>query len=432
MGKKFPQQFLLNPKFVPIKPDFKSKEKTPNLSSLDIYVTEDDYFVAKFQNIFTDYIINFTNKNDVYNWTHSTETYMKFWQCQLNFVVYCATAACGISYYHLTDEKLPNLVRSVVTFHIYYTVRKLLSTMNVPLPGDEAFDSKNNNINISKFYQICREYNVSKTMDFRFSYGFNHGMGLMYVDLDKTKNKLVSAQYGTYELVFQDKAYHSNYFGDNVNVNHLYNTYAKDGWKYFIPKTSHGLTQPGIQALNSSIRNYVYIILGSQVDTRSKIVSNSGTRFDAQEDFLHKFEKVIKTWNDDNMLPDEIARYQKYITDARIHLNYVIGPNLYLISDNLILNTSLPGYANNILVATGNQYFGINNINESQIPHSPFMSGDPDRNKRLSKQTDSVASKPRVTTKLKNKIPDNLSHENVRITLFLLSSLTLALVMYFK
>jgi len=393
MGKKFPQQFLLNPKFTPIKPDFKIKwnEKITDtkLSTLEIYVTENDYFVKSFPNIFNndDYIIDFTTDEDDKRWK---ATPIKLWQCQVNFALSCATNFCGISNFHMFDTSLPSLVRSVINFHVYFTTRIILSYMECPLPGDEAFVKNNNHINMKKYDDIKRQYNVPESYDFRMFYA----------------------------MLFNKQPY----------------TYSKDGengFSYFIPKTSDGLTKPGIQALNSSIRNYVYIILGSQVDTRSKIVSNSGTRFDAQEDFLHKFEKVIKTWNDDNMLPDEIARYQKYITDARIHLNYVIGPNLYLISDNLILNTNFPGYANNILVATGNQYFGINNINESQIPHFPFMSGGPDRNKRLKKQTDSVASKPRVTTNLK-KTPDNSSHENVKITLYLLSSLTLGLVMYFK
>ena len=79
MTNKFPKQLLLDLNYTPVKPDFKSKEEMPILlSSLDIYVTEDDYFLAKFPNILTDYIIDFTSKKDVYNWTHSTESYIKF------------------------------------------------------------------------------------------------------------------------------------------------------------------------------------------------------------------------------------------------------------------------------------------------------------------------------------------------------------------
>ena len=427
MKANIPQQFILNPNFQASKPDFKSKEEVPNLYSLKIYVTEDDYFLANFPNIFTDYIINFSNKKDVFNWTHSTESYMRFWQCQLNFAIWCSTAACGISMFHLFGTQLPNLVKSVMRFHVYFTVRKLLSFMEIPLPGDSAFYPKNNNINISKFHDLCRKYNI-QNQDFRFSYGFSHGMGLMYADLDKHKNKLVRAQYGNYGLVFKEKPYHSPYFGDNTNVDHLTNPFAKNGWKYFIPKNSNGLSKSGIQSLNDSIRNYVILILSSQVETRSKIIGISGKRFDSQKEFLTLFESTINQ-SKDTMLSDTITRFQNYITKAKIHLNYVIGPDLYLISDSLVMNLNISGYSNNLLVAKPGQTFGVNSVNENKLPSAPLMAGGPSKIKRLTAK-ETQALKPKI--KLQRNTNQNTSHENVKLSLFLLSSVFFGLIMYFK
>ena len=49
----------------------------------------------------------------------------------------------------------------------------------------------------------------------------------------------------------------------------------------FIPDTSEGFTQAGVERLNDNIRTYVWAILGAQAQIRSNILK-AGTGFDAQ------------------------------------------------------------------------------------------------------------------------------------------------------
>ena len=430
MPNTIPQQFTFNRKFQPSKPDFKDKEDTPNLHSIKIYVTEDDYFLANFPNIFTDYTIIFENKNDVFNWMHSPERYMKFWQCQLNFAVWCATSACGISMYHLFDAQLPNLVKSVMQFHVYFTIRKLLSCMSCPLPGDSNFCPKNNIINISKFRRLCDKYNA-KNVDFRFNYGLSHGMGVMYTNFLTDKNKAEKYQYGDYNLVFRDKNYKNE-----MQVDHLTNPLAKNGWKYFIPKNSLGLSQPGIQSLNDAIRYYVILILGAQVETHSQIIGETAKRLDAQAEFLTRFENAVNQWKD-TMLSNDINQFQYYISQAKVHLNYVIGKDLYIISNRLVINENIQGYDNNLIVATANQYFGENyELNSKKLGLAPKMQGVPSKT-QLPKAMPLVhpvarpAARPVVTRAPLNS-PSDKKHRNVRVSLFLISAVSLSLIWYFK
>jgi hypothetical protein len=229
--------------------------------------------------------------------------------------------------------------------------------------------------------------------------------------------------------VFKEQDYTSPYFGDNVNVDHLVNNLARNGWNFFILNNSQGLTKPGIQSLNDSIRNYVILILGCQVETRSQIVGNSGKRFDAQKLFLTLFNSSVNQ-SKTTRISDDISRFQDYITKAKIHLNYVIGPNLYLISDNLVMNLNSHGYNNQLIVGKQSQLFGINPVNQTIIPRVPLMDGSKPKvqllsTKKINHKKSLTLSKPSV------KATDD-SHGNVKLALFLLSSFGFGLAYYFK
>ena len=49
---------------------------------------------------------------------------------QLNFVVFCANSACGVSVEHM---KKPT-IRSIYHFHVYYITRRILKILEIPLP----------------------------------------------------------------------------------------------------------------------------------------------------------------------------------------------------------------------------------------------------------------------------------------------------------
>ena len=86
------------------------------LSCKDLYkqtivVSKDDTFPARFSNIFVDYPLGQMRVGDKL-WTQWNNAPMRLWQAQLNFAVWCASSACGVSSEHLNYTKHP-MVRAV-------------------------------------------------------------------------------------------------------------------------------------------------------------------------------------------------------------------------------------------------------------------------------------------------------------------------------
>ena len=86
------------------------------LSGKDLYkqtivVSSKDTFPAKFPNMFVDYLLGQMHVGDR-AWTNWNEAPMQLWQSQLNFVVWCASSACGVSSVHLNYTKHP-MVRAI-------------------------------------------------------------------------------------------------------------------------------------------------------------------------------------------------------------------------------------------------------------------------------------------------------------------------------
>ena len=86
---------------------------------------------------------------------------------QLNFAMFCATSALGISWQHLNH---PNLfVRSVYGFHVYFHVRLILHNLGFSLLHEDGF-SKVENVYIKSVYcSICDDYGVD--VDERWMHG---------------------------------------------------------------------------------------------------------------------------------------------------------------------------------------------------------------------------------------------------------------------
>ena len=99
------------------------------LSGKDLYkqtivVSSKDTFPARFLNIFVDYPLGQMRVcNKV--WTNRNKALLKLWQTQLNYTVFCASSACGVSSAHLNYTKHP-MIRSVYQFHVYYHMRRIL------------------------------------------------------------------------------------------------------------------------------------------------------------------------------------------------------------------------------------------------------------------------------------------------------------------
>ena len=70
-----------------------------------------DTFPARFLNIFVDYPLGQMRVGDKL-WMNWNKAPMCLWQMQLNFIVWCALSACGVSSVHLNYTKHP-MIRSV-------------------------------------------------------------------------------------------------------------------------------------------------------------------------------------------------------------------------------------------------------------------------------------------------------------------------------
>ena len=120
-----------------------------------------DSFQVKFPNVFTNYPLGAVRVEDqrFKDWDHYKFT---IWQSQLNFVVFCASSACGVSVEHL-NAKEP-MIRSIYRFHVYYHIRRILKILEIPLPYENSFNQYNNPYNHEKLIGICSEYGVSNDL----------------------------------------------------------------------------------------------------------------------------------------------------------------------------------------------------------------------------------------------------------------------------
>ena len=96
-----------------------------------------DTFPVRFPNIFVDYPLGQVCVGDKL-WTNWNEAPMRLWQTQLNFTVFCAWSACGVSSANLNYTKHP-MIRSVYRFHIYYHVRRTLKKITDSIATRDRF-----------------------------------------------------------------------------------------------------------------------------------------------------------------------------------------------------------------------------------------------------------------------------------------------------
>ena len=280
-----------------------------------------DSFQVKFPNVFTNYPLGAVRVEDqkFKDWDHYKFT---IWQSQLNFVVFCASSACGVSVEHL-NAKEP-MIRSIYRFHVYYHIRRILKILEIPLPYENSFNQYNNPYNHEKFIGICSEYGVSN-------------------DLTKWRNQ-------KYFSTWQSRAWETGKPGMSyINEN---------SFSRWIIEKSDGLTTLGLQKLSESVRDYAYLILTSQTSTRGPIVGHEARNLDAQRTFLNTFENIV---NRRVNIPEDIRRFQKTLQYARSKVDYAIGEFVYMIPSDMNLRIGkVKNYNNKILVSKPGFSLGTN------------------------------------------------------------------------
>ena len=280
-----------------------------------------DSFQVKFPNVFTNYPLGAVRVEDqkFKDWDHYKFT---IWQSQLNFAVFCASSACGVSVEHL-NAKEP-MIRSIYRFHVYYHIRRILKILEIPLPYENSFNQFNNPYNHEKYIHICSEYGVSN-------------------DLTKWRNQ-------KYFSTWQSRAWETGKPGMSyINEN---------SFSRWIIEKSEGLTTLGIQKLSESVRDYAYLILTSQTSTRGPIVGHEARNVDAQRTFLNTFENIV---NRRVNIPEDIQRFQKTLQYARSKVDYAIGEFICMLPSDMNLRIgNVRNYNNKILISSPSFKIGTN------------------------------------------------------------------------
>ena len=153
------------------------KVKTVDIINQNIMVTSDGKsFKVSFLNVPEKYVLPYV-KSDALVPRWRTDP-MLYWQNQLNFAVYCAITGCGADFNnHLKDT---GLIGSLLKFHIYYQIRRILKQMNIALPQDTSWNAFDNSYDRSAYERICNEFNVDVNADWRQSQSDNQGLGRIY------------------------------------------------------------------------------------------------------------------------------------------------------------------------------------------------------------------------------------------------------------
>ena len=140
------------------------------MSAKDLYIqnitvsehdNHSDSVQVIFPNVFTNYMNRGMRADDkkYIDWENCEFT---LWQTQLNFAVFCASSACGVSVEHMNAKK--PMMRSIYRFHVYYHIRRILKMIQIPLPSDNTFHKYNNPYSREMCMKICGEYGVSNDL----------------------------------------------------------------------------------------------------------------------------------------------------------------------------------------------------------------------------------------------------------------------------
>ena len=262
-------------------------------------------FPARFPNIFVDYLLGQIPVGDKL-WTNWNKAPMCLWQTQLNFAVFCASSACGVSLAHLNYTKHP-MIRSVYCFHVYYHVRRILKRLQTPLPHETGFKETENPYTKSEFFKICEDYRVPnnpmKYQDEKFYWTCQCGVG-----------------------------WSDDYIGP-------------DSMTRWIIETSVGFTDVGLLRISESVRAYTYLIVSSQASARSSIIGNSASSLTAQSAFLNNFENIVNHRMD---IREDVKRYQETLSYASSKVDYSVGEHLHMLPSDMELRirSGTVGYNN--------------------------------------------------------------------------------------
>ena len=345
------------------------------LTRPSIYVQQQNSFDVRYQNVFEKYKLPKVKSDEIVKRWNSNS--LQFWQNQLNFAVWCATSGCNVSYNDHIMASNP-FIRSLYNFHVYYTIRRILTELKVALPQEQSWNAFDNSYDRTAYERICGEFRVSPSCDWRLP-GDNNGLGTPYhwwkqkirtikeVSDDLIKTSMINPSFAVSSNNYREDR--MSFAGSDrratFTVDYIQQVVDAD-YTNFITDQSNGFTRPGVERLNDSIRTYVWAILGAQAQTRTNILG-TGTAFDAQNWYVANLEDAINSPVD---IPSSISRYENMLQYASSKVDFVYGIGLYMAPSDMSLHiTTKEGYNNEIVIASETQVLGVNDdINTDPVP----------------------------------------------------------------
>lgn len=365
------------------------------LKSQKVYVSDKDSFIAPRFDLTQSYVLPYISNNAVVDAWHSNP--MQFWQNQLQFALWCATAGCGVSVRdHIlpSDEKtviLPPLGRSVFQFHVYYQTRAILAELGCPLPTHEHWNAFDNTIDRFAFQKICGEFGVdpnqaAATCHLSVKHTSSGGLGRVYNYATNLGYICAANDFDASTMSFSIP----NTTNNTLKVDYIAQEGVENGFAWCMLDRSVGFTREGVVRINESIRAYAWGILGAQDQTRTSILG-VGRAFDAQKQFaanvepkiyvadnspasIKAYQEVVqynKSKLGEGDLSTSIEQYQTVLPYAKSKLDYVLGGGLYMVPSDMNLRIgTYEGYNNEIQVADDDAMnLGTNhNVNDTHLP----------------------------------------------------------------
>ena len=189
----------------------------------------------------------------------------------------------------------------------------------------------------------------------------------------------------------------------------------------WILKTSNGFTRIGLTMISKSVRAYVYLLLTSQVQLKSKIVSKTTNAFEAQNIYMNSFEELLKS---DYSIADDIARYQGVLEHAMSKVDFSVGGGIYMLSSNMNLSINkTQGFNNNILISESSYKLGLNNKVNVIAKQKTAIKTIPKHKTATPKQKTPKKLRPHQKISVQN-------HNDEKIALLLLMTGTVFLIYY--
>ena len=320
--------------------DLASSNSTVDLVTQKIYLNESESVQLKFMGILKDHEIipdieknrhsydgdSWKLSNKVFIALHSRnpklEEYFHMYRCQLNFALYCASSALGVSMQHLNHPNM--LIRSVYRFHVYYHMRLISYRLKVALPREERYKNTNNPYSKEDYFQVCEEYGVDPLEVWLFGDWYYTEQWAVFCCNGGKRTKVAPPKNLT----------------------------------RWILKTSKGFTRIRLPMISKSVRAYVYLLLTLQVQAISKIVGKTTNDFEAQNIYMNSFEEILKS---DYSTADDIARYQGVLEHAMSKVDFSVGGGVYMLPSNMNLNINkTQGFNNDILISESSYKLGLN------------------------------------------------------------------------